>query len=179
MTLLLLNLLLALLWVLLWGELTIYNLLVGLLGGYLVLWVFSRVIHPDLIRKAFGGRVVSLVRFAGYFLYLLVKSNLVLAWEILTPGFGIRPRILRYNVAHLNDPQIVALSSAITLTPGTLVVDISRDKDFLYIHCMYAADAAKARRDLDQLRQRMEREVFDLRPESDPAARASDHRLRP
>lgn len=174
MTLLLLNLLLALLWVLLWGELTLYTLLVGLVGGYFVLWVFSRVIHPDLMRQAYGGYVSDLLHFGGYFLWLLVKSNLVLAREILTPGHGMSPRILRYNVAHLSDPQIVALSNAITLTPGTLVVDISREKDFLYIHSMYARDPVRARRDLDELRERMEREVFHLRssPVSSDAARA-------
>ena len=174
MTLLLLNLLLALIWILLWGEFSLYSLLVGVLGGYLVLWGFSRVIHPDLLRRAYGGRVLNLVRFGRYFLGELIKSNVILAWEILTPGWGILPRILRYDVAHLSDAQITALSSAITLTPGTLVVDISRDKDFLYIHFMYARDPDQARRDIDAMRLRMEREVFAIGPDVEPPLDVKD-----
>ena len=160
MTMLLLNLLLALLWMLLWGSADLCTALVGLVSGYLVLCSFTRVLRRDSAGRSYGGRVGGTLRFAAYFLWLLVKSNLVLAREILTPGFGMAPRLLRYEVTGLTDPQIVALSSAITLTPGTLVVDISRDRRFLYIHAMYAGDRAAAIRELDDLRHRMEQQVF-------------------
>ena len=160
MTLFILNILLALMWVLLWGLLDVYSIVVGLVGGYFVLWAFTRTVRPGLLADAYGNRVVDLARFAAHFVVLLLKSNLQLAREIVTPGYGMTPRLLRYDVAGLSDAQIVALSNAITLTPGTLVVDISPDKSHLYVHCMYAADERAARADLDALRRRMEREVF-------------------
>lgn len=164
MTLLLVNLLLAALWVLLWGELDFYVVVVGLIGGYFVLWGFTRVVRRDLMRDAYGGWVLDLVRFGGYFIGLLIKSNLMLARVVVTPGFSMSPRIVRFSVDGLNDAQIAALSSAITLTPGTLVVDISRDMKFLYVHAMFAADPGQVRLELEQLRARMERQVFHLEP---------------
>lgn len=160
MTLLLMNLLLALIWVLLWGDITIYTVTTGLIGGYFVLWVFTRATARDAMREAYGAQIFGMIRFTLYFLLLLIRSNIVLAWEILTPGWGMSPRILRYDVSHMSDAQIVTFSNALTLTPGTLTVDISDDKRHLYIHFMYAADPRQALRELDGLRRRMEREVF-------------------
>lgn len=165
MRLFLVNVLLAVLWIFLWGELSIYTLLVGFVGGYLVLWLFTRV-HGGLLRDAYGQRIVDLVRFSVYFLVLLVRSNLQIAWEILTPGFGMRPRFVRYDVTGLSETQLVALSNAITLTPGTLVIDARDTADgrkMLYVHSMYAEDRDAAVRDLDALRWRMERDLFKAR----------------
>ena len=162
MTLFLLNLMLALIWVLLWGSADVYTILVGLLGGYFVLWVFTRAMGPNLMRQAYGQRIIDIVRFTAYFVRLLVKSNLMLAREVLRPTLQMKPRIIRYEIGNLTDPQIVALSNAITLTPGTLVVDVSRDKRTLYVHAMFAQDRARAVAELDQLRLRMERELFRL-----------------
>ncbi len=170
MTLFLLNLLLALIWVLLWGDASFYTILTGLLGGYFALWIFTRVAGRHVLRRAYGGRVVDTIRFAAYFVVLLVRSNLQVAWEIVTPGWHMSPRIIRYDVSHLTPPQVTAFSNALTLTPGTLTIDVSDDSRFLYIHCMYAADRETAVRELDALRLRMERDVFRIWPDHDPEA---------
>ena len=166
MTLFLVNVLLAALWVILWGDLSLYTIAVGFAFGYAVLWLFARTVSrggEGAMREAYGRRVIGLVRFAGHFAWLLVKSNWQIAREVVTPGMGISPRILRYEVTGLNDAETTALSNAITLTPGTLVVDV-RDSEggrrHLYVHAIYAADRARAEADLDRLRRRMEREVF-------------------
>lgn len=174
MTLFLLNLLLALIWVLLWGSANIFTIVTGLLGGYFVLWIFTRVHGRHVLRRAYGGRVFDTLRFTGYFLALLVRSNITLAKDILTPTWYMRPRIIRYDVSHLSDPQIVVFSNALTLTPGTLTVDISDDKRFLYVHCMYAQDRQQVVRELDLLRMRMEREVFRIVPVAPQARRRAD-----
>ena len=163
MTLLLINLLLAVLWVFLWGELSIYTLGVGLVGGYLVLWAFTRVRGANLLGDAYGRRLTDLFRFAAYFTGLLIKSNLHIAKEIVTPGFSMKPRFVRYDVTTLNDSQVAALSNAITLTPGTLVIDVRESvagRTYLYVHCMYAGDRDEAVAELHALRMRMERDVF-------------------
>jgi multicomponent Na+:H+ antiporter subunit E len=171
MTLLILNLLLAVIWILLWGTVDFYTILVGLVGGYFVLWVFTRALGKHTVREAYGQHVLDLISFGWYFLIQLVKSNLMLAREVLTPGLTMRPRIIRYDIGSLNDAQIVALSNAITLTPGTLVVDVSKDKKQLYIHAMFAQDRDKTIADLDELRHRMERQVFRL-PHHRPSDKA-------
>ena len=163
MTLFLVNVLLAALWVILWGDLSLYTIAVGFVFGYAVLWLFARTVNRGLLREAYGRRVIDLARFGGHFAWLLVKSNWQIAREVVTPGSGISPRIVRYEVTGLNDAQTTALSNAITLTPGTLVVDCRDSPDgrrHLYVHAIYAADRERAVADLDRLRRRMEREVF-------------------
>ena len=171
MTLLLVNVLLALLWVLLWGDLSLWTIAVGFLLGYGTLYLFTRLSPGGRggVRAAYGRRIGSILRFSLYFLRLLVRSNLQIAGEILTPGLSIRPRILRYEVTGLSDAQTATLANAITLTPGTLVVDVRDEKAgdgatgrrHLYVHAMYAADRGRATADLDALRRRLMREVFD------------------
>ena len=92
---------------------------------------------------------------------ILVKANLEVAWEIITPGFGMEPRILRYSVAGLSDVEVTTLANAITLTPGTLSADLSEDGETLFIHAMYARDRDQALAAVDQLRHWLLREVFN------------------
>ena len=56
--------------------------------------------------------------------------------------------------------ELTTLANCITLTPGTLVIDVSDDGCWLYVHCMYAKDPAKSIAELDELANRLKREVF-------------------
>ncbi len=152
----LLNLLLAGLYLALTDEVTFFNLLIGFAIGFVIMMVASRARGGT----GYGRRMWGLVRFVGYFLFILTKANLQVTWEIITPGFRMHPRIIRYPVSGLTPTQVTMLASAITLTPGTLTADIDEAGDTLYIHCMYARDRDSAVRDLDELRDRLMREVF-------------------
>lgn len=162
--LLLVNVLLAMLWIFFWGDLSLYTLAVGFALGYSVLYLFTRVVDPTMLRDAYGQRIRDLVCFGWYFLRLLVRSNWETAVEIVTPGINVTPRIIRYDVTGMSDLRITTLSNAITLTPGTLVVDLRDDaaksKRWLYVHCLYAVDRHEAYRDLHRLRLVMDRLVF-------------------
>jgi multicomponent Na+:H+ antiporter subunit E len=150
------NLILGIVWCLLYGSFTSWNFIAGILIGALVITVFSRVVGaPPYI-----GKLWRLCRFTGYFFWILVKSNLEIAREVVTPGFTQQPRIIRYPVDHLTDVQKTTLANAISLTPGTLAVDISPDGAFLYLHCMYAEDRTAQIAEIDALADRLERWVF-------------------
>lgn len=157
MNLFLLNLLLGVLWMLMWASYDIYTFTAGLIVGYMVVALASRAAG----HTGYSTRIWKLLSFAAYFITILFKANFQVAWEVITPGLGMTPRIIAYPVRGMTDVQITALSNAITLTPGTLSVDIADDAGQLYIHCMYAADRATAVRDLDELRDRIMREVFE------------------
>jgi multicomponent Na+:H+ antiporter subunit E len=156
MTLFLLNLLLAVLWMFLWGAFDLYMLLAGFALGYILLGIYSRVTQVE----GYATKLFTLFSFALYFLRILIKANLEIAWEVMTPTHYQSPRILRYGVEGLSDVQLTTLANAISLTPGTLVIDVSDDQRFLYVHCMYARDPSAAIRDLDELRRRLLSEVF-------------------
>ena len=60
----------------------------------------------------------------------------------------------------MTDLQITTLANAITLTPGTLSVDVSDDNHDLYVHCMYAKNREDAVLDINELRDRIMTELF-------------------
>lgn len=152
----LLTLVLGAAYVVLTQDTSLLNMAIALVIGHVIAGLVARTMgQPGYI-----SRGVRLIRFVLYFLYILSKANLQVAWEIITPGYQMTPRIIRYPVDGLTDAQVTTLANAITLTPGTLSADIDEDRRVLYIHCMYAEDRDAAIADLDELRDRLLREVF-------------------
>ena len=153
----LLNLFLATVYVILTDDLSALNLITGFAIGALVVTIYARATG----RPSYLGKIGRLLRFSWYFLRILTKANLQVAWEIITPDFTMSPRIIRYPVQELSAVQTTTLANAITLTPGTLTVDVDEPGDYLHIHCMYAADRDDAVRAIDELKDRLVQEVFE------------------
>jgi len=151
-----LNLVLALTWCLLTGVFDAWNFIGGLLIGSVVVSGYSNVSGQG----GYYRRVFRIIQFSIYFLYILIKSNVQIAWEVMTPSWGCTPRVIRYPVGHLTDIQCVTLANCITLTPGTLVMDISPDKQYLYIHSMYGKHRDAVVADIDDLANRLQRGIF-------------------
>jgi len=141
---LLLNLSLALAWSALSGEFGPTNLLIGLLLGYVVLFISRRAIGPT----DYFIKVPLAFSFAAYFLRELVLANLRVAYDVLTPRPHMQPRIIALPLQVRTPAEITALSYLISLTPGTLSLDVSADRKVLYIHAMYARDADALRQEL-------------------------------
>jgi multicomponent Na+:H+ antiporter subunit E len=89
---------------------------------------------------------LRLLEFMMFFGKELVIANLRLAYEIVTPGFQMTPGIVEVPLDTLRDTEIVLLANLLTLTPGTLSLDLSRAKDRLYVHVMYLEDPEAFRR---------------------------------
>jgi multicomponent Na+:H+ antiporter subunit E len=141
---LVLNIFLALAWVALTGGLTAENFFAGFVVGYAVLW---------LVRDAIGAggyvtKVPRVIRFAFYFLGLFARSSLRITAEIITPRNTMRPAIIALPLDASTDTEILILSSLITLTPGSLTLDVSSDRRCLYVHEMYVTDPEHARAEL-------------------------------
>ena len=154
----LLNILLAVLWMFMWGQINVYTLFFGFALGFLLLGIMGRVVLQE--GESYGLKVWHLASFAAYFMKILIKANLQVAREICTPGYQMTPAIIAYDISSMSDFQITSLANAITLTPGTLSVDVSPDNQLLYVHCMYAKDRDATVRELDELRNRMMKEIF-------------------
>lgn len=156
MTLFLLNIFLAVLWMFIWGAFDFWSLLAGFMLGYLLLGLISRT----LAMQNYASRGVKLLSFGAYFARILVTANLQVVRALLAPRFTHTPRIIRYPVEGMTPFQITSLANAITLTPGTLSVDVTDDNTTLYVHCMFAEHRDQAIKRLDKLRDRMMREMF-------------------
>jgi multicomponent Na+:H+ antiporter subunit E len=149
------NVFLALTWAMLNGEINLPNLFIGFLLGYLVLYIGHRAIGPSL----YFGRVMGMVRFLFFFFKELLVSNYKLALEVLTPTFYMKPRIVAIPLSVKADAEITALANLISLTPGTLSLDVSADRSVLYVHFIYAEDEEKVKQ---EIKNGMERWIRDL-----------------
>ena len=80
------------------------------------------------------------------FLYELVMSAIRVAILVLSPRMKLNPGIFSYQLKVDRDFEITLLANMITLTPGTLSVDVSEDKKFLYVHAIDCSDMDETRR---------------------------------
>ncbi|MBX3065951.1 MAG: Na+/H+ antiporter subunit E [Anaerolineae bacterium] len=152
----LLNVLLALAWTALLGEITGSNLLIGFLISYALLAFLAR---PLQIPTTYFARAKIVVGFVLFFLWELVKANLRVAYDVMTPTQRAKPGVIAVPLDLKTAAQITLLANLITLTPGTLTLDISEDRRFIYIHAMYIDDVEEVKR---SIKQGFERRVLEL-----------------
>lgn len=135
------NVLLALAWAVATGEITLSSLLFGFAFGYAALWVAQ----PALGRSQYFSRLPRAVRFAMFFLWEMLLANLRVAYDVVTPRYHMRPGIIAIPLEADTDLEITILAGLITLTPGTLSLDVSEDRRFLYVHAMFVDDVQRFR----------------------------------
>jgi multicomponent Na+:H+ antiporter subunit E len=138
------------------GGLTPRNLAVGLVAGYLLLWLVARFQRKQV---KYFIKTPLYFSFLAYYAWELLKSNAVILYEILTPGLDMRPGVIGIPIRAKTDLEITILANLITMTPGTLSLDISPDRRTLYIHAMYIHDPEALRKDIQE---NLERRVLEL-----------------
>ena len=138
---------LTVVWVALWEDLSAANVLAGLAlaVGLVVLFPLS----PPGVAGAL--RPAAMVRFALYFAWKLVEASLVLAWEVVTPRNRINQGIVAVPIQGVSDTLTTLVANAISLTPGTLTIEIRRRPTILYVHVLHLHDIEAVRRDVQHL----------------------------
>ncbi len=150
------NLLMAIVWAAITGSASLHNLIFGFVLSTLAL---------GLIREQINGtgyirRVIRIASLAWLFFVELAKSALKVAVMVVSPRLDIKPGIFAFPLTVTRDFEITLLANLITLTPGTLSVDVSDDKKVLYVHAIDCADPDAARRDIAEGFERKIREAF-------------------
>ncbi|MFI0471772.1 Na+/H+ antiporter subunit E [Halomonas sp. HMF6819] len=145
------NLLLGLAWVLLSGDFTGLNLLVGMIFGYIALVLIE---HQVDALKGYPARIPRILRFLGFFIKELVQANLRVAFDILTPPWHMKPGVIAMPLSARTEMEITLVANLISLTPGTLSLDVSDDRRVLYIHAMFLDDEDELRRNLKEMEHR-------------------------
>jgi multicomponent Na+:H+ antiporter subunit E len=151
------NLLLALTWTVATGQFTITNLTVGIGLGYLILFLAQ----PALGSSTYFAKVPQVLSFVLFYLWQLFLANLRVAYDVATPTHYMRPGLIAVPLDAQTDAEITLLANLISLTPGTLSVDLSADRRVLYVHVMYIDhdDVEAARR---QIKDGLERRVLEV-----------------
>lgn len=138
------NLLMAIVWAAVTGSASLHNLIFGFLLSTLALGLIREQINgTGYITRSL--RVASLL---WLFLVELAKSAWKVAVMVVSPRLDIKPGIFAFPLTVTRDFEITLLANLITLTPGTLSVDVSDDKKTLYVHAIDCADPEGARRDI-------------------------------
>ena len=142
------NLVLALIWAVVLDDLSVRGLLFGFVAGYLVLAAAWRLGLGDN-GAAYFRRVFDTVGFVLWFAWELTKANVRMARFTLSPLGAMSPGIVAVPLdGDLTDLEITTLASLISLTPGTLSLDVTPGRDTLYVHTMDARDPDAVRAEL-------------------------------
>ncbi|MFC8296167.1 Na+/H+ antiporter subunit E [Micromonospora orduensis] len=149
---------LVLVWNLLWGRISWGNLVSGLLVGSAVLVFFP------LPAVTFGGRLRprALLVFAGRFVVELVSASLHVARIAVQPGYRPRGAIIAVTLRVRTDLNMALTAEAVTLVPGTLILEVDRESATLYLHVLDThgpADLGAARERTLALERRIVRAV--------------------
>lgn len=146
-----LNILLGVVWILLTGVFSPLNLLLGFAAGYAVLFLSQ----PALAPTNYFRKVSRALRFLGFFLWELLLSNLKVAYNVVTPTDYMKPGVVGVALDAKTDIEITLLANFVSLTPGTLSLDVSSDRRMLYVHAMYIYDIDDFRHRIKELERRL------------------------
>ena len=94
------------------------------------------------------GRVRRITSLFLLFLYELMMSAIRVAILVTKPRMDVKPGIIAYPLKVDRDMEITLLANLITLTPGTLSVDVSHDRRFLFVHALDCSDPEGIKRDI-------------------------------
>ena len=158
MSLFLLNLLLAVAWAALTGTFTLVGLGIGFVVGFLSLWVVAPLFGTE---RRYFLRVFRWIKLLVLFHWELVVSSLSVAWDVLTPRHRARPGIVAVPLRAKGEAEVLLVTNLISLTPGTLSLDVTEDCNTLYVHAMFADDPARIRRDIEEGMERWVREALE------------------
>lgn len=123
---------LLLFWLMLMGRATTDVVLVGILVSLAIALLFPSGLSFFTEFRATPKAFVAGIRFYGLFFVELVKSNLRLAGVVLSPSLPIKPGIVKVRTRLKSRMGRLMLANSISLTPGTLTVDM--DGEWLYVH---------------------------------------------
>lgn len=133
---LLMNILLMLVWVALTGSFAAINFLFGFILAFFIMWLVARRTG----QQQYFTRFIKIIGFLVFFFKELIKANVQVAYDVVTPRFYMTPAIVKVPLDVKTDLEITLLANLITLTPGTLALDISDDRKVMYVHGMFVKD---------------------------------------
>lgn len=98
------------------------------------------------------GKIITRIPHGISFLLFYMKElflcNIKVAHDVITPHYNMRPGVIAIPLDAENDLQVLFISNLITMTPGTMSLDVSDDKRVLYIHAMYIDDIERLRNEI-------------------------------
>lgn len=152
---LMLNFSLAFLWMFLAGNYTASGFIIGFILGILCI-IAMRKFFPG---RLYTERLWAMIKLCVLFLKELILANVAVLKVVLSPKLEMAPAFFKYETALTKEWEITLLSSLITLTPGTVVVHISDDSKYLFVHAIDAADVEET---IESIRCSFEKAILEV-----------------
>jgi len=105
-------------------------------------------------------KLVKLFAFVLFYIKEVVVTNFQVAYDVLTKKHHMTPGFIAIPVDGLSDRQLLVLSNLLTMTPGSITIDLSQDKKTLFIHAMYIDTVDEVRNEIIEKYVKRVKEVF-------------------
>lgn len=151
----LLNVFIAFVWMFLSNSFSAATFIIGYILGLVMLFMLRRFFST----RFYMERVVAVAKLLLLFLKELIVSNIAVLRVILKPKMDIKPAIFELETKLTQDWEITLLSMLITLTPGTVVINISEDRTKLYVHTLDLEDVDNA---VNSIRNTFEKAIMEV-----------------
>jgi multicomponent Na+:H+ antiporter subunit E len=127
------------------------NLAIGFVVGYLMLalaWRLGLHYQDGDRNTTYFKRVFQVMSFLVFFTKEMIAANIRMAYYAVSPLSRLHPGIVAVPIEGMSDLEVTVMANLITLTPGTLSLDVSEDRTQLIVHCMDASDPEKIKREI-------------------------------
>lgn len=104
-------------------------------------------------------RVIKFFKLVGYYLIVLISSNLKVAHDIITPGEMGQPTIIKLEVSSTKDIHIFILACLIAMSPGSLCLKVSDDKKHIWVHYLYPSEKDQL---VDTIKNKYEKLIVEI-----------------
>ncbi len=115
------------------GRVDLQLVTAGLIASVIVAVLFHEILPKEHHVFVSPVRIFWVLVYVPVFFYYMIKANFDVVYRALHPKMPIKPGIVKIKTALKTESGITALANSITLTPGTLTVDLT-DDGFLYVH---------------------------------------------
>jgi multisubunit Na+/H+ antiporter MnhE subunit len=102
-------------------------------------------------------KIAAFADFIIFYLVKLVTANIYIAYDILTPKMHTRPGFVRIPLTIVSRPGLLLFSNLLSMTPGTLTIEISPDKKTMLVHVLYGKNQEKLVREIDKIQEKIKR----------------------
>lgn len=149
------NLFIAVIWLLLEGNYTLGSFLFGYLIGVLILFLLRRFLVFEFYLK----RVWAIIKLIVLFFVELIKANIDVLKIVISPRLTNKPGIVAVETRLDTKLEITLLAALISLTPGTTSMDFSPDGKTIYVHSLHVPDKEEM---IEKIRNTFERAIMEV-----------------
>jgi len=150
------------LWLLLTWSVQTADIIAGLLVSILTVALMGNIFIDKAVRILNPVRLLWMILYVPYMLWYILVANLDVAYRVINPSMPIRPGIVRFKTGLKTDMGKTFLANSITLTPGTLTVDIIGDEFFVHwINVKYDGDRTAQGEEIAGKFERILRRIFE------------------